>query len=486
MPLPDLESIYSRESSDPAVMVADGSNVTVTVRGNQLAVSDGVRSTRRSRRLSRADRLVSRIVILGNFGYVTLDALRWCTEESVSICHLDRDGAITFTSPAISAQNLKIRQAQILASAGYSPITQLDILKYLTIIKLTGQAEIVRDLFKDDIRASNIRTQIEYAYKSTLESLIGYEARAAVIYWQAWQDKVTVPFSPKDMLTVPSHWLTFTGRVSEQGAKDPVNAMLNYAYKIAETEAIHACHISGLDPMIGLSHKLRDDRHSLALDIIEVVRPLCDRIVLRMLDYGHGLSYDRYDKPIYFPANWVFEIRHGVTRLFAPLTHKIAECSAEIGLSVRDTTAKIVDELAHAEVLSPHGSQAPLSSPVRVRSSFGVPRRLGHAQRRTELPVPGHVTDVIPDHAWSVISRQITGKVMASHGGGVQTIDDRAAIAAIVWCTANNLPLRRVPDVFMTSSSTLYRRRKEWRDSGEWPSIVRAITRTVLPGFTGN
>lgn len=38
MPLPDLQAIYRRESSDPGVVVADGQNVTVTVRNGQLKV----------------------------------------------------------------------------------------------------------------------------------------------------------------------------------------------------------------------------------------------------------------------------------------------------------------------------------------------------------------------------------------------------------------------------------------------------------------
>ena len=80
---------------------------------------------------------------------------------------------------------------------------------------------------------------------------------------------------------VPSHWLTFGGRTSRRSplrqgkaATDPVNAMLNYGYAVAESEARIACYTFGLDPALGFGHGQHRKMDSLAFDIMEPLRPM--------------------------------------------------------------------------------------------------------------------------------------------------------------------------------------------------------------------
>src|SRR5207244_4042984 len=86
---------------------------------------------------------------------------------------------------------------------------------------------------------------------------------------------------------VPAHWLAYDGRRSllskgatARKADRPINALLNLNYKLAEIEARLACVAVGLDPGLGFVHTDLARRDSLALDLLETIRPAVDRLVL--------------------------------------------------------------------------------------------------------------------------------------------------------------------------------------------------------------
>ena len=66
---------------------------------------------------------------------------------------------------------------------------------------------------------------------------------------------------------------------------DPVNAMLSFLYSVLALDARSACEASGLDAAVGFLHRDRPGRPSLALDLMEELRPiLADRIVLSLIN----------------------------------------------------------------------------------------------------------------------------------------------------------------------------------------------------------
>ena len=120
------------------------------------------------------------------------------------------------------------------------------------------------------------------------------------------------------MPLVPQHWLTFGGRASPLSgnprlAGNPPNAMLNLAYAIGEAEARLSCLGMGLDPGLGVLHADQKSRDSLALDVLEAIRPEIDEHILKLLRNG---IFTRHD---------VHELRNGQVRILPPLTHRIAE-----------------------------------------------------------------------------------------------------------------------------------------------------------------
>ena len=103
----------------------------------------------------------------------------------------------------------------------------------------------------------------------SMESLLGYEGRAAAIYWQAIKE--TRLLSEK-----------FTGRTG-RGAIDIPNAALNLGYSILMSYVWHAVVLAGLEPYLGFLHTDRPGKPALVLDLMEEYRPwIVDRNVMKL------------------------------------------------------------------------------------------------------------------------------------------------------------------------------------------------------------
>jgi transcriptional regulator with XRE-family HTH domain len=107
--------------------------------------------------------------------------------------------------------------------------------------------------------------------------------------------------------------------------------MLNYLYSLVEAEAILACQTVGLDPGLGIVHADAKGRQSLALDIMEPVRPEVDAFVLDMVE-----------RRTFRKAEFT-ETADGHVRLLAPLTHELAETMPQWAKSL----GPIAEHVAH-------------------------------------------------------------------------------------------------------------------------------------------
>lgn len=126
-------------------------------------------------------------------------------------------------------------------------------------------------------------------------------------------------FVTNDRDRVPEYWNRFDGRRSvlranngNRKAERPVNAVLNYLFALLEVESILACHAVGLDPGLGILHQDTKGRQSMALDLMEPVRPLVEAWTLDLLSQR---SFRRSD---------FVEGDDGHVRILAPLTHELA------------------------------------------------------------------------------------------------------------------------------------------------------------------
>ena len=106
------------------------------------------------------------------------------------------------------------------------------------------------------------------------EQLRGLEGVGAAAYFSVFDDMI---------LNGKEHFF-FHGR-NRRPPLDPVNAMLSFAYSLLASDCASALESVGLDSYVGFFHRDRPGRTSLALDLMEELRPcMADRIVLTMIN----------------------------------------------------------------------------------------------------------------------------------------------------------------------------------------------------------
>ncbi len=108
----------------------------------------------------------------------------------------------------------------------------------------------------------------------SMDQLRGFEGEAASVYFGVLDD----------LILQQKKEFQFTGR-NRRPPLDYVNAMLSFVYTLLTGMITSALETTGLDPYVGFMHTDRPGRVSLALDLIEELRPvLADRFVLTLIN----------------------------------------------------------------------------------------------------------------------------------------------------------------------------------------------------------
>ena len=332
-----LRDTYARDTV-AGVCVVDGMGLGLSVNRGALVVEDGIGPHRRTRRFDKATHGLGRLVVIGSTGHVTLDALTWCRRLGIGVTVLCPDGLASLASTPRMIDDARLRRIQ--GQAIELPVG-IDLARSLITDKLVGQAKVLTGYFAAHDEASMVADLVEaLSSAEATEDVRGIEAAAASVYWQAWagRPECAPRFTTKDRSRIAAHWTRYEGRRSVLGsgngnrkAERPVNAILSYLYALAEAEAVFACQAVGLDPGLGIVHNDAKARKSLALDLIEPVRPQVDAYVLDLLER-------RTFRKVEFT-----ETADGHCRLKAPLTHELAETVPRWSQAL----APIAERMAH-------------------------------------------------------------------------------------------------------------------------------------------
>lgn len=109
---------------------------------------------------------------------------------------------------------------------------------------------------------------------TSLDSLRGLEGAAASAYFDVFDD----------MILRSKEEFFFHGR-NRRPPTDNINAMLSFAYSLLANDCASALESVGLDAYVGFLHRDRPGRTSLALDLMEELRPcFADRFVLSIVN----------------------------------------------------------------------------------------------------------------------------------------------------------------------------------------------------------
>jgi CRISPR-associated endonuclease Cas1 len=360
---------HSHAIRKSGVLVLNGYGIRVQVNAGHLTLHDGIADERRTVRLPRVNHGLKRLVMIGNDGFITLEALRWISEVGAAFVMLDRRGKVLAVTGPVSSSDAKLRRAQALALGNG---TALKISKQLISQKLAGQATLVRDMLFDSATADAIdRFRTELPTTESIESVRLSEAQAAKLYWQAWSD-VPIRWPRKDERRVPEHWKRFGSRISPlthspRLASSPPNALLNLLYALLESESRLSAAAMGLDPGIGVLHVDTPNRDSLACDLMEVCRPKVDAFVLNWLQ----------NEPLRRSDFW--EDRNGNCRLGSSLAIKLCETSG----TWRKLVAPIAEYVAQALWAS---ISRPPSTVARQRIATRLTQRNKREVKGSEVP----------------------------------------------------------------------------------------------------
>lgn len=357
------------------VLVLTGYGLRVGVERGHLTVSDGRGRERREGRFPRASRQLRRLVILGHTGSISFDALRWLRDVGCAFVEIDADGAVIAATGGTGRDDPRLRRAQAVATTNGAGV---EIACDLLGRKLAGQAAVL-DRFgspaASDAAAYIRRLRDELPGAGTADRLRSLEAGAAARYWGVWAG-VPIRWARRDAERVPEHWRVFGARSSAltgspRLATDPANALLNYAYAILEAECRIAALAVGLDPGMGMLHADQRARDSLALDVMEAVRPEVDGW---LLDTLAARSFRKAD---------FHETREGACRLMPPLARLIAEAAPRWAAAV----APVAEGVARA--LMESGTQAgavPLPTPLTQTNRCAGRNDLRSVKREKYFP----------------------------------------------------------------------------------------------------
>jgi CRISPR-associated protein Cas1 len=372
LPMRNHGTPLTRPSRRSQVCVVEGYDVRIHIKHGRLVVEDGI-GERRQRIYSRATAGISRLVVIGHAGLITLEAIRWCADLGIALLHIDRDGRV-LASTAVEGGDSRLRRTQALAPATE---TGLEISRELLRAKLNGQARVLDQLRPTtDLTKSFADSMAALEAAETIEQLVWAERDAALAYWAAWAP-VEIRFRASDAARLAEHWLVFGQRGSPlttgpRLAVNPANALLNYLYALLEAETRIACLTVGLDPTLGIVHTDHRKRDSLVLDLMEAARPDVDQLVLDLLQ-------DRVFKAADFA-----ETRRGVCRIVAPLAHELAATT----LLWRSLVAPVCERVAATFASAPGSRVERTPTPLT-----GARRRAANPRRRPRAALTRHLPE---------------------------------------------------------------------------------------------
>lgn len=236
---------------------------------------------------------VTEVVMLGD-STLTPQAMAALAEQGASIAFLDPHGNLRARVVPAESKNNLLRLAQVRAHE--NPALRFELARACVVGKLHNQRTLLlRSNRRVDVTAVNASIEAMRAAQAQAESLQadvapppdpgqpqkdtawgrlqGLEGAAAAAYFEGF-----------GRILRADAGFAFETR-TRRPPRDPVNALLSFAYALLLRQCLTALHIVGLDPYIGFLHGAHYGKPALALDLMEEFRaPVADSIVLTLVN----------------------------------------------------------------------------------------------------------------------------------------------------------------------------------------------------------
>jgi CRISP-associated protein Cas1 len=295
-----------------------------------LVVRDGLthypQAPREWRFFPGASNLPSRILALDGSGILSFDVMDWLAQQGIPLIRIDwRGNVVTVLSHAYGLNPEHVKAQLDAVANGRAVPVAISLIKQ----KFRNSIGTLRTLPESGALDRGIRKQQEEIQglkndpPRSIEKLLGIEGRAAYSYFTAWQS-LTLNWKGLGRRPIPEDWRHVGPRTSgrnkvgtNRNATHPVNAILNYAYAVLQSQVRIQIVADGYDPTIGFLHTYNVDRPALVFDLMEPQRPLVDR---KVLDFVLANTFH--------PGH--FTIRSdGVCRLNPEMAKHVARLSAD-------------------------------------------------------------------------------------------------------------------------------------------------------------
>jgi CRISPR-associated protein Cas1 len=265
-------------------MKRHGNTLYVTTQGAYLA-KDGtnvVVRVEKETRLSVPVHTLDGIVCFGNVRCSPF-LMGLCGKEGVSLSFCTEQGRFLARVLGPQSGHVLLRRAQHVKTA--SPEAAANFARCLVAAKIANSRRVLQRATRDHgetvpvepleeagKRMAAILARLEQP--APLEEVRGLEGEAANLYFGVFGHLIT---GDKESF--------FFRERSRRPPKDNMNALLSFIYALLTGDARSACEGVGLDPQMGFLHADRSGRPSLALDLMEELRPvIADRLALSLVN----------------------------------------------------------------------------------------------------------------------------------------------------------------------------------------------------------
>jgi CRISP-associated protein Cas1 len=167
--------------------------------------------------------------------------------------------------------------------AAFDPERSLAIARSLIRAKILNCRTLLRRNWHDDTEdAEPVLKRLKFyagqaARAQNSATLLGIEGQAASVYFGAFSNM---------LLSGVNVEFDFNQR-SRRPPRDPINALLSFAYSVLTRTWAATLQGVGFDPYVGFYHQPRPARPALALDMMEPFRPLlADSAVITAINNG--------------------------------------------------------------------------------------------------------------------------------------------------------------------------------------------------------
>lgn len=222
------------------------------------------------------------IIIFNYFG-ATPQLMTECANRGITISFLSEYGKYLGTLYGETKGNVLLRKQQYRISD--SERLSINFAKSFIFGKVHNQKWVIERALRDHslrIDADKLKEtsrQLNESLKDILEcdnadTLRALEGNSAQAYFRNFDQ----------MVLQNEEYFIFENR-NRRPPKDPTNALLSFAYTLLAADCRHALETVGLDSYVGFMHADRPGRASLALDLMEELRPhFADRFVLTLIN----------------------------------------------------------------------------------------------------------------------------------------------------------------------------------------------------------